>query len=85
MGTKRIKWAGAAGAAVLGGVMMLAPAAASASTVSASSVSATVTASAVGGDTHVPWYCPPANALVNVLGIDVGLFVGLGYPDYPCP
>jgi hypothetical protein len=77
MSTKRIKWAGAAGAAVLGGVMILAPVAASASALPQSSDSAAVTTSAAGG-THMSWDCGPADALVGILDIHVGLFVGLG-------
>jgi hypothetical protein len=79
MGTKRIKWAGAVGAAVLGGVMILAPVAASASTLPTSSVSAAVTTSVAGG-THMSWDCAPADALVSILDIHIGLFVGLGDP-----
>ena len=77
MGTKRLKWAGATGAAVLGGVMILAPAVASASTLPMSSASAAVTTSAAGG-THMSWDCDPAGALVGILDINIGLFVGLG-------
>jgi hypothetical protein len=72
MGTTRIKWAGAAGAAVLGGVMILAPVAASASTLPQSSVSAAVTTSAAGG-THMSWDCAPADTVVSILDINIGL------------
>jgi hypothetical protein len=37
------------------------------------------------GHMHAAWYCPPADAFVNILGIHLGLLIGLGSPCYLCP